>query len=37
MARLTILTDIHLKPAYETVVDEFTLPAETDAVVIVGN
>lgn len=37
MVRLTVLNDIHLKPAYETVVDDFTLPAETDAVVITGD
>jgi len=37
MVRLTVLNDIHLKPTYDTVIDEFELPANTDAVLITGD
>ncbi|QZY01168.1 metallophosphoesterase family protein [Halobaculum rubrum] len=37
MPTITVLNDIHLKPAYESVVDDFRLPRGTDGVVIAGD
>ncbi|WP_435064163.1 metallophosphoesterase family protein [Halobaculum sp. EA56] len=37
MPTFTVLTDLHLKPAYTGIADDVTLPAETDAVLIAGD
>ncbi|MXR40715.1 hypothetical protein GRX01_05080 [Halobaculum sp. WSA2] len=37
MTTITVLNDLHLKPAYDGVGSELTLPPETDLIVVVGD